>query len=139
MYRYIRFAVLGAFLLPSKMYWIILAVCAASVVLAHYTSAGMRLGGYTDAEQDYDVTIGYVVDGKRVIPKRVYYTDNGVRKLIPTKDTSITRRGHSDIYDTYARIRRRDGTGYDYIAAMARRVSDTSFKIIKCDYGRELI
>ena len=137
MVKYIRFAVLGAFFAPSPIYWLITALCAAVLIIVVYARDNVDLSDYTAAEQPYQVTVGFMIENGVAVPKRVYYTDKGVRIMIPARETSIVHR-ENDIYDAYSRIRRKDGTGYDYVAAILKRVSETEFKEIRTSCGREL-
>lgn len=138
MYKYLKIAILSAFLAPPKLYWIVFAVIALLGTLSILSPYLIHLGDYTEAEQQYKVTLGYIVDNGRAIPKQVYYNDGGKRCVIPPKNVTITHY-QDGIYDIYARIRRKDGDGYDYIAATAKRVSTTEFKNLKITCGREII
>lgn len=138
MIKYIRFAVLGAFFAPAGLYWIILSICAIMMIVSTVTAEKARLGDWLDAEQAYNVTVGYIVDNGKTIPKTAYYIDNGKRKVIPPCNTSITCRGDG-VYDMYVRIRRKDGTGYDYSAGVLKKISETQYKTLKVSCGREWV
>lgn len=137
MTKYVKFIVLGAFFAPNPMYWIVLASCALLILISIYARDNIDLNDCMTAEQPYQITLGFVVENHIAIPKQVYYTENGKRIMIPTRDTSIIQRD-GDIYDAYSRIRRKDGTGYDYVASVVKRTSETEFKEIRTSCGREI-
>lgn len=138
MYRNLQFIILGAFLALPKVYWIILFVIIAIDIVAICGTESAHLGDYTEPEQYYDVQVGFIVEDGKAVPKQIFYKEDGKRKPIPPKNVTLSQRPNSDIYDTYARIRRKDGTGYDYIAAVMERVSDTEYRTIKVSCGREI-
>ena len=138
MNKYIRFAVLGAFFIPCKSYWVILAIfmfiCFASLVAVGH----IHIGGYVEPEQVYAVTVGYITQNNRAMPKDVYIIENGKKRIIPRNNVTITPRGGDNIYDCYCRIKRKDGAGYDYVAAVLKRTSHLGFDTLKISSGREL-
>ena len=138
MYRNLQFIILGAFLAIPKAYWIVLFIIIAFDIVAICVTETAHLGDYTEPEQYYDVQVGFIVEDGKAIPKQIFYKEDGKRKPIPPKNVTLSQRPNSDIYDTYARIRRKDGTGYDYIAAVMERVSDTEYRTIKVSCGREI-
>lgn len=139
MYKYLRFAVLGAFLAPLGLFWIVLLIIAVFAVISICSPELVHLGGYTEPEQYYQVVVGYVVKNHKSIPKQMFYVENGKRKAIPPKNVTIRKRTNSDVYDVYVRIRRKDGDGYDYIAAVLKKISDTEYKTIRTSCGREIM
>ena len=89
MNKYIRFAVLGAFFIPCKSYWVILAIfmfiCFASLVAVGH----IHIGGYVEPEQVYAVTVGYITQNNRAMPKDVYIIENGKKRIIPRNNVTI--------------------------------------------------
>ena len=138
MYRNLQFIILGAFLALPKVYWIILFVIIAIDIVAICGTESAHLGDFIEPEQYYDVQVGFIVEDGKAIPKQIFYKENGKRMPIPPKNVTLKQRPNSDIYDTYARIRRKDGTGYDYIAAVLEKVSNTEYRTMKVSCGREV-
>jgi hypothetical protein len=138
MVKYIRLAVLGAFFAPQLLYWVILSVCVIGVIVSVIVREKSHFGDWLDAEQPYNMTVGYIVDNGKTIPKMAYYTENGKRKVVPPCNTSITYRGNG-VYDLYVRIRRKDGTGYDYSTGVLKKISETKYKTLKVSCGREWV
>ena len=138
MYRNLQFIILGAFLALPKVYWVILFIIMAVDIIAICVTETAHLGDYIEPEQYYDVQVGFIVEDGKAIPKQIFYKENGKRMPIPPKNVTLKQRPNSDIYDTYARIRRKDGTGYDYIAAVLEKVSNTEYRTMKVSCGREV-
>lgn len=138
MYRNLQFIILGAFLALPKVYWIILFIIMAVDIIAICVTETAHLGDYIEPEQYYDVQVGFIVEDGKAIPKQIFYKENGKRMPIPPKNVTLKQRPNSDIYDTYARIRRKDGTGYDYIAAVLEKVSNIEYRTMKVSCGREV-
>lgn len=139
MYKYLRFAVLGAFFAPPALFWVALIIIAAAAAMAICAPELVHLGGYTEPERYYQVTVGYVVKNHKSVPKQIFYIEDGKRRTIPPKNVTIRKRTNSDVYDAYARIRRKDGGGYDYVAAVLKKISDTEYRTIRTSCGREIM
>ena len=43
------------------------------------------------------------------------------------------------IYEIYVRIKRQDGDGYGYAIAKLKKISDTEYRTVKVEAGREVI
>ena len=95
---------------------------------------------YREAEQQYKITVGYVIENGKSVPYKIFYTDEQTNKRteIPSKNVTIQHISDS-IYEIYVRIKRQDGDGYDYAIAKLKKISDTEYRTVKVEVGREVI
>ena len=93
-----------------------------------------------DAEQQYKITVGYIIENGKSVPYKIFYTDEQTNKRteIPSKNVTIQHISDS-IYEIYVRIKRQDGDGYDYAIAKLKKCSDTEYRTVKVEVGREVI
>ena len=115
MSRYFKFVWAGIFLCPAPIYWVMLGLVI--IIFA----------------------IGLIENGKSV-PYKIFYTDEQTNKRteIPAKNVTIQHISDS-IYEIYVRIKRQDGDGYDYAIAKLKKCSDTEYRTVKVEVGREVI
>lgn len=137
MIKYLKFIVIGIAAGAGVPYWAILSVIVAAVIWSAAVNTYARYTSYFDAEQEYSVTVGYIIKNGMPVPERIYYTENGKRIPVPRKNVSITDCGNN-IYDIYTRIRRHDGDGYDYIISTLKRTGMTEFETMRTTCGREV-
>ena len=103
MSRYFKFAWAGMFLCPAPIYWVMMGLVAVIFVMGIIANK-MVDNPYGDAEQQYKITVGYIIENGKSVP-----------------------------------YKRQDGDGYDYAIAKLKKISDTEYRTVKVEAGREVI
>ena len=139
MSRYFKFVWAGMFLCPAPIYWVMMGLVAVIFVMGIIANK-MVDNPYGYAEQQYKITVGYIIENGKSVPYKIFYTDEQTNKPteIPAKNVTIQHIGDS-IYEIYVRIKRQDGDGYDYAIAKLKKNSDTEYRTVKVEAGREVI
>ena len=139
MSRYFKFVWAGMFLCPASIYWVMLGLVISIVAIGLITNR-MVDDPYREAEQQYKITVGYIIENGKSVPYKIFYTDEQTNKRteIPSKNVTIQHISDS-IYEIYVRIKRQDGDGYDYAIAKLKKISDTEYRTVKVEVGREVI
>lgn len=139
MSRYLKFIWAGIFLCPKPLYWVMMGLVAVIFVMGIIANKIVD-NPYGDAEPQYKITVGYIIKNGKSVPYKIFYTDEQTNKRteIPSKNVTIQHISDS-IYEIYVRIKRQDGDGYDYAIAKLKKVSDTEYRTVKVEAGREVI
>ena len=139
MSRYFKFVWAGIFLCPAPIYWVMLGLVIIIFAIGLITNR-MVDDPYGEAEQQYKITVGYIIENCKSVPYKIFYTDEQTNKRteIPSKHVTIQPISDS-IYEIYVRIKRQDGDGYDYAIAKLKKISDTEYRTVKVEVGREVI
>lgn len=139
MSRYFKFVWAGMFLCPAPIYWVMMGLVAVIFVMGIIANK-MVDNPYGYAEQQYKITVGYIIENGKSVPYKIFYTDEQTNKRteIPSKNVTIQHISDS-IYEIYVRIKRQDGDGYDYAIAKLKKNSDTEYRTVKVEAGREVI
>ena len=139
MSRYFKFVWAGIFLCPAPIYWVMLGLVIIIFAIGLITNR-MVDDPYGEAEQQYKITVGYVIENGKSVPYKIFYTDEQTNKRteIPSKNVTIQYISDS-IYEIYFRSKRQDSDGYDYAIAKLKKISDTEYKTVKVEVGREVI
>lgn len=139
MSRYLKFIWAGIFLCPKPLYWVMLGLVIIIFAIGLITNR-MVDDPYCEAEQQYKITVGYIIENGKSVPYKIFYTDEQTnqRTEIPSKNVTIQHISDS-IYEIYVRIKRQDGDGYDYAIAKLKKISDTEYRTVKVEAGREVI
>lgn len=139
MSRYLKFIWTGIFLCPKPLYWVMLGLVIIIFAIGLITNR-MVDDPYREAEQQYKITVGYVIENGKSVPYKIFYTDEQTNKRteIPSKNVTIQHISDS-IYEIYVRIKRQDGDGCDYAIAKLKKISDTEYRTVKVEVGREVI
>ena len=139
MSRYFKFVWAGIFLCPAPIYWVMLGLVIIIFAIGLITNR-MVDDPYGEAEQQYKITVGYVIEDCKSVTYKIFYTDEQTNKRteIPSKNVTIQHISDS-IYEIYVRIKRQDGDGYDYAIAKLKKNSDTEYRTVKVEVGREVI
>lgn len=139
MSRYLKFIWAGIFLCPKPLYWVMLGLVIIIFAIGLITNR-MVDDPYGEAEQQYKITVGYIIENCKSVPYKIFYTDEQTNKRteIPSKNVTIQHISDS-IYEIYVRIKRQDGDGYDYAIAKLKKISDTEYRTVKVEVGREVI
>ena len=139
MSRYFKFVWAGMFLCPAPIYWVMMGLVAVIFVMGIIANK-MVDNPYGYAEQQYKITVGYIIENGKSVPYKIFYTDEQTnqRTEIPSKNVTIQHISDS-IYEIYVRIKRQDGDGYDYAIAKLKKNSDTEYRTVKVEAGREVI
>ena len=132
MSRYFKFVWAGMFLCPAPIYWVMLGLVIIIFAIGLITNR-MVDDPYREAEQQYKITVGYVIENGKSVPYKIFYTDEQTNKRteIPSKNVTIQHISDS--------IKRQDGDGYDYAIAKLKKISDTEYRTVKVEVGREVI
>lgn len=109
------------FLCPAPIYWVMLGLVIIIFAIGLITNR-MVDDPYREAEQQYKITVGYVIENGKSVPYKIFYTDEQTNKRteIPSKNVTIQHISDS-IYEIYVRIKRQDGDGYDYAIAKLKK------------------
>ena len=139
MSRYFKFVWAGIFLCPAPIYWVMLGLVIIIFAIGLITNR-MVDDPYGEAEQQYKITVGYIIENCKSVPYKIFYTDEQTNKRteIPSKNVTIQHISDS-IYEIYVRIKRQYGCGYDYAIAKLKKISDTEYRTVKVEVGREVI
>ena len=139
MSRYFKFVWAGIFLCPAPIYWVMLGLVIIIFAIGLITNR-MVDDPYGEAEQQYKITVGYIIENCKSVPYKIIYKDEQTNKRteIPSKNVTIQHISDS-IYEIYVRIKRQDGDGYDYAIAKLKKCSDTEYRTVKVEVGREVI
>ena len=139
MSRYFKFVWAGMFLCPAPIYWVMMGLVAVIFVMGIIANK-MVDNPYGYAEQQYKITVGYIIENGKSVPYKIFYTDEQTNKRteIPAKNVTIQHISDS-IYEIYVRIKRQNGDGYDYAIAKLKKNSDTEYRTVKVEAGREVI
>ena len=139
MSRYFKFVWAGMFLCPAPIYWVMLGLVIIIFAIGLITNR-MVDDPYREAEQQYKITVGYVIENAKSVPYKLFYTDEQTNKRteIPSKNVTIQHISDS-IYEIYVCIKRQDGDGCDYAIAKLKKISDTEYRTVKVEVGREVI
>lgn len=113
MSRYLKFIWAGIFLCPKPLYWVMMGLVAVIFVMGIIANKIVD-NPYGDAEQQYKITVGYIIKNGKSVPYKIFYTDEQTNK-------------------------RQDGDGYDYAIAKLKKCSDTEYRTVKVEVGREVI
>ena len=127
------------FLCPASIYWVMLGLVIIIFAIGLITNRIVD-DPYREAEQQYKITVGYIIENGKSVPYKIFYTDEQTNKRteIPSKNVTIQHISDS-IYEIYVRIKRQDGDGYDYAIAKLKKISDTEYRTVKVEVGREVI
>ena len=139
MSRYFKFVWAGMFLCPAPIYWVMMGLVAVIFVMGIIANK-MVDNPYGYAEQQYKITVGYIIENGKSVPYKIFYTDEQTNKRTEITAKNVTIQHISDsIYEIYVRIKRQDGDGYDYAIAKLKKNSDTEYRTVKVEAGREVI
>ena len=127
MSRYFKFVWAGMFLCPAPIYWVMLGLVIIIFAIGLITNR-MVDDPYREAEQQYKITVGYVIENGKSVPYKIFYTDEQTIQHIS-----------DSIYEIYVCIKRQDGDGCDYAIAKLKKISDTEYRTVKVEVGREVI
>ena len=105
MSRYFKFVWAGIFLCPAPIYWVMLGLVIIIFAIGLITNR-MVDDPYGEAEQQYKITVGYIIENGKSVPYKIFYTDEQTNKRteIPAKNVTIQHISDS-IYEIYVRIK----------------------------------
>ena len=90
MSRYLKFIWAGIFLCPKPLYWVMMGLVAVIFVMGIIANKIVD-NPYGDAEQQYKITVGYIIKNGKSVPYKIFYTDEQTNKRteIPSKNVTI--------------------------------------------------
>ena len=94
---------------------------------------------YYDAEQQYKISVGFSVKNGIAKPEKIFYIDENTHQKITVPNKNVTIEKCGNVYETYVRIKRNDGDGYDYVIATMKKISDIKYETVEVVTGREVI
>lgn len=91
MSRYFKFVWAGMFLCPAPIYWVMMGLVAVIFVMGIIANK-MVDNPYDDAEQQYKITVGYIIENGKSVPYKIFYTDEQTNKRteIPSKNVTFS-------------------------------------------------
>ena len=72
MSRYFKFVWAGMFLCPAPIYWVMLGLVIIIFAIGLITNR-MVDDPYREAEQQYKITVGYVIENGKSVPYKILY------------------------------------------------------------------
>ena len=81
MSRYLKFIWAGIFLCPKPLYWVMMGLVAVIFVMGIIANKIVD-NPYGDAEQQYKITVGYIIKNGKSVPYKIFYTDEQTNKRI---------------------------------------------------------
>ena len=73
MSRYFKFVWAGMFLYPAPIYWVMLGLVI--IIFAIGLIANRMVDDpYCEAEQQYKITVGYIIENGKSVPYKIFYT-----------------------------------------------------------------
>ena len=131
MSRYFKFVWVGLFIKPTMMFWLIISFIAIMFIINDVLRDKLD-DSYYDAEQQCKISVGFSVKTELLNRKNTHQ-----KITVPNKNVTIEKCGN--VYETYVRIKRNDGDGYDYVIATMKKISDIKYETVEVVTGREVI
>ena len=138
MSRYFKFVWVGLFIKPTMMFWLIISFIAIMFIINDVLRDKLD-DSYYDAEQQYKISVGFSVKNGIAKPEKIFYIDENTHQKITVPNKNVTIEKCGNVYETYVRIKRNDGGGYDYVIATMKKISDIKYETVEVVTGREVI